>query len=216
MPGLPTNQKQAEFYGKKGYWVIYPRYRGSWESGGRFLKVSPHKDILDIIDQLPRGFRDSFSRKLIKVKPTEIFLVGGSFGGPAMILASMDKRITKAVIRAPVVDWLAPSKDEPLDWLEGFVNDAFGAGYRFDHKDWKKLSNGKFYNPMAVADKVDGSKLLIIHAKDDRVVRYKEVKEFADRTGSRLITLARGGHVSSRLLMKPKYHKIVTKFFKSK
>ncbi len=216
MPGMPTSQRLVEFYGKKGYWVFYPRYRGSWESGGKFLRLSPHQDILDIIDQLPRGFADSFTRKKYKVKPSQIYLIGGSFGGPAMILASLDKRVTKVVARAAVVDWLAPSKDEPLDWLEKFVIEAFGQAYRFDHKDWLKLSNGKFYNPAAYQNKIDGKKLLLIHAKDDRIVHYKEVKQFAAKTGAKLITLAKGGHLSSDLLMKPRYHKIVTRFLKAK
>lgn len=214
MPGMPNNQKLVEFYGKHGYWVFYPRYRGSWESGGKFLKISPHRDILDIIDQLPKGFTDAFSNKKIKIKPKEIFLLGGSFGGPAIILASQDKRVTKAVLRCPVVDWKAPSKDEPLDWLETFVREAFGEAYRFNHKDWLKLSNGKFYNPMAIANKVDGSKLFIIHAKDDPVVDYRSVKKFANQTGSKLVTLPRGGHIPAKLLMQPRFAKMITKFFK--
>lgn len=214
MPGQPTNQKLIEFYGKRGYWVFYPRYRGTWESGGKFLKISPHQDILDIIDQLPKGFTDAASGKKIKVKAEQIFLMGGSFGGPAIILASHDKRVTKAVMRCPVVDWRDPGKDEPLDWLETYTKEAFGEAYRFDHKDWIKLAGGKFYNPSAVADKIDGSKLLIIQAKDDAIVPYRSVKKFAAETGSRLVTLARGGHIPAKILTQPRFVKIISKFFK--
>ena len=46
MPSIPRKQSLSEFLAAKGYWVFYPRYRGSWESGGEFLARSPHEDIL--------------------------------------------------------------------------------------------------------------------------------------------------------------------------
>ena len=216
MPSMPKNQDVVEFYGKRGYWVFYPRYRGSWESSGKFLKISPHQDILDIIGQLSRGFIDSFSRKKIKLKPKQIFLMGGSFSGPAVILASRDKRVTKAVARCPVVDWQSPSKEEPWDWLETYVREAFDGAYRFDHKDWLKTGSGKFYNPAAVAETIDGGKLLLIHAKDDPIVAYRSVKKFAAATGSKLVTLPSGGHLSSQIFLKPRFVKMITKFFNNK
>lgn len=214
MPSIPHHQKIVEFFGKRGYWVFYPRYRGSWESGGKFLKISPHQDLLDIIGQLPKGFKDARTQKNLKIRPSKIFLIGGSFAGPAIILASRDKRVTKAIVRAPVVDWLSPSKDEPLDWFEKYVKEAFGEAYRFNHKDWLKLSNGKFYNPAAETKTIDGSKLLLIHAKNDPVVSYGSVKEFAAQTASKLITMPSGGHMSSEILLKPRFIKIIAKLFK--
>jgi alpha-beta hydrolase superfamily lysophospholipase len=214
MPSMPRYQHIVEFYGKLGYWVFFPRYRGSWESGGKFLRISPERDILDIIDQLPKGFTDSLTRKKIKIKPEEIFLMSGSFGGPAVILASRDKRVTKVVARCPIVDWLSPSKDEPTIEYEGILRETFGDAYRFSHRDWQKLSTGKFYNPAAVSKDIDGSKLLLIHAKDDTIVSYRSVKKFAAETGSRLVTLPRGGHLSSKIFLQPRFVKMITKFFK--
>src|SRR6516225_2161882 len=49
MPSIPRKQMLAEFLSKKGYWFVYPRYRGAWESDGTFLAKSPHLDILDVI-----------------------------------------------------------------------------------------------------------------------------------------------------------------------
>jgi dipeptidyl aminopeptidase/acylaminoacyl peptidase len=50
MPSMPRKQALMEFLATEGYWVFYPRYRGSWESGGQFLEKSPDRDILDVID----------------------------------------------------------------------------------------------------------------------------------------------------------------------
>ena|ERR1700690_2779014 len=58
MPSIPSKQPLVKFLAAKGYWVFYPRWRGAWESGGQFLAKSPHLDILDVIDELPRGVRE--------------------------------------------------------------------------------------------------------------------------------------------------------------
>ena len=89
----------------KGYWVFYPRYRGAWESGGQFLEKSPHLDIKDVIDELPKGFKDAAYGQRFSVYPDEIFVIGGSFGGAAAILSSLDTRVTKVIANCAVVDW---------------------------------------------------------------------------------------------------------------
>jgi hypothetical protein len=55
MPSIPRKQPLSGFLAAQGFWIIYPRYRGAWESGGQFLEKSPHEDILDIIHDLPKG-----------------------------------------------------------------------------------------------------------------------------------------------------------------
>lgn len=202
-----------EFFAKKGYWVFHPRYRGAWESGGRFLQKSPHQDILDVVGELPRGFKSLHDGKTYRIKPDKIFVIGSSFGGPAAILASRDKRVAKAVAFSPVIDWRAQDKTiEPIDWIAKFTRTAFGEGYRFSLKDWAKLKTGKFYNPAAEAAKIDGKKLMIIHAKDDKVVGWRPAQKFAKLTGTKLILLKRGGHLSSSNAMKPRFHKTIAKF----
>ncbi|MEK7193450.1 MAG: alpha/beta fold hydrolase [Patescibacteria group bacterium] len=217
MPGYPSAKfPLLDFFSKKGYWVFSPRYRGSWESGGRFLRISPDRDVIAVIDQLPLGFKDLWNNKTYRVKPDKIYLIGGSFGGPAVILSSRDARITKAIAISPVVDFRVRSKVDPIDWLGKFVKEAFGEGYRYSMKDWNKLKNGRFYNPVAYSDDLDGKKLFIIHAKDDDVVAWKPVQKFARRVGSQLMLLRSGGHLSMPLIVKPRFYKRIHKFLKSK
>src|SRR5580700_9732924 len=92
MPSIPRKQSLAAFLSKKGYWVFYPRYRGAWESDGVFMERSPHEDILDVIDELPKGVRDSAFDQRFSLSPNKIFVIGGSFGGAAAILCSLDRR----------------------------------------------------------------------------------------------------------------------------
>ena len=76
MPSIPRKQGLCEFLAAQGFWVVYPRYRGAWESGGEFLRRSPHEDILDVIDELPNGLvENAFGRKYA-VTPDEIFVIG--------------------------------------------------------------------------------------------------------------------------------------------
>ncbi len=215
MPGFPGFGEAHDFFVKKGYWVFVPRYRGTWESGGRFLQMSPHKDLLDVVDGISRGFKDEWSGIEYKLTPKKLYLFGSSFGGAAVLLAGSDKRVTKVVARSPVVDWLKMNEGiEPHDWLYGFVKRAFGNAYRLVKRDWNKLQNGVFYNPIAHTRNIDGKKVLIIHAKDDDVVTYKPSVVFARKTGSSLWLLKSGGHLSSSIFMSVRGYKKISEFLK--
>lgn len=203
MPSLPGERKVLEYFGKKGCWVVDFRYRGSWESEGRFLEESPVKDVEKIIEQLPKGFKDAESEEIYQLTPSALFVVGISFGGPAAILSSIKEKVDKVVAVSSVVDWKIPSRAEPLDWLYSFVKEAFGRGFNLNKKQWNKLAGGKFYNPAYYAEEIEGDKLLLIHARDDETTPYEPVKDFAEKTGAKLVTYKKGGHLSSSKLIKP-------------
>ncbi len=215
MPGYPGGKKDlAEFLSQKGFWVFIPRYRGTWESGGSFLKISPHRDVLDIVDQLPRGFKDLWSGKTYKVARPEIYLVGSSFGGAAAILASRDPRVQHAVAFSPVTDWRVETKAESIAKLGAFTRAAFGNAYRGTEKDFNKLKTGTFYNPAHEAASIDGAKLLIFHALDDKTVYVKTSVAFAHATGAKLVLLKNGGHLSISNVMMPEFWKKIRIFFR--
>lgn len=214
MPSYPAKKELMFFLAAQGYWVFLPRYRGSWESEGWFLARSPHWDIIDVIDSLSSGFFDLWHNKKYRIKNPKIYLIGSSFGGPAVILASQDKRVKKAVALSPVIDWRRETKLEPIDWLGKFIRLAFGNGYRFKPKDWNKLKRGAFYNPMASVHKLDKDKLYIIHAQDDKVVYADTSVEFAQKLGCKITLLRTGGHLSTSNLMRPSFWKKVSNFIK--
>ncbi len=215
MPGVPKNRELLPFFAKKGYWVFLPRYRGTWESDGRFLRREPTQDILDIIDELPRGFTDFWNNKRYRVKPDHLYIIGGSFGGPAALLASRDPRVTKVVALSPIVDWTVPMPDEPMEKLGRWLGPGFGQGYRFATADWRKLMAGKFYSPVAHIGELDPKKILIIHAKDDRVVTWPAVRKFIKQLGCQSIVYKRGGHLSRTILTRPTVYRRVLRFFRA-
>jgi pimeloyl-ACP methyl ester carboxylesterase len=219
MPSVPHKQGLAGFLAGKGYWVFYPRYRGAWESDGEFLKTSPHLDILDVIGELPKGVREVTFGKKFTVKPDEIFVIGGSFGGAAAVLASIDPRVKKVIANCPVLDWRILSASERAETSNpsyaAYIREAFGRAYRLTDRNWKKLHNGRFYNPAQHTKEIDPSKVMMFHAQDDPYVPYRSVTNFAEKTGIKLNLFRRGGHISTDETVR-KYWPRIRKFFEER
>ncbi len=213
MPSVPNMSQVLSAYAKRGYWTFHFRYRGSWESGGRFLEKSPEEDVRDVLRGLQGTFRDLWSGRKFSPKPKDVYLCASSFGGAPGLLASRDKRVKRIVALSPVVDWTAPSKAEPMDRLYGFVREAFGNGYRFDKKDWERLARGNFCNPVRHLGAFDGEKMLIVHCKDDESVLWKPVARFARETHAGFILRAKGGHLGISNFLRPSIMKATLRFF---
>jgi pimeloyl-ACP methyl ester carboxylesterase len=205
MPSIPRKQPLAEFLATQGFWVIYPRWRGAWESGGQFLARSPNQDLSDILDELPRGLRELAFGEKVSLRPDEVFVIGGSFGGTAAILATLDPRVNKAISNCPVVDWSIlrneSGKETSNPSYAAYIREAFGNGYRLTAKNWKKLESGSFYNPIHHVREIDGSKVFIFHAKDDPYIPWQSVSDFANATGIRMRLLRRGGHLRTETVV---------------
>jgi pimeloyl-ACP methyl ester carboxylesterase len=228
MPSIPRKQPLAEFLAAQGFWVIYPRYRGAWESSGRFLEKSPHQDILDIIDDLPEHDlpKDDLPKEIeelafgrrFRLAPDKIFVIGGSFGGAAAILASLHPRVIRVVANCPVVDWKILDRSEKVETSQAnyaeYIREAFGNAYRLSDANWRKLRSGTFYNPWHHRREIAAAKVMMFHAKDDPHVPYEGSRHFAEITGVGLKSLARGGHVSTDYIVR-RYWTQIKRFFDS-
>ncbi len=214
MPSYPGRRADLmQFFTKQGYWVIIPRYRGTWESDGEFLKKSPHEDVIDIMNGVEAGFTDLWSGNVVTIAKPKFYLLGGSFGGPAVILASRDARAVKVAAMSPVIDWTMQEKTvEPIDQLARFVPIAFGQAYRGKKDMWKKLSKGNFYSPIREAETVTGKKLIIIHAEDDNVVPFAPAENFAMKTGATFVKARTGGHMGIENFTEPRFWKKIKMF----
>ena len=216
MPSIPRKQPLAEFLSAKGYWVFYPRYRGAWESEGEFLKRSPHEDILDVIGGLAKEFRELAFGRRFKVRAEEIFVIGGSFGGAAALLCSLDARVKRVIANCPVVDWSILPREQKKETSNpsypAYIRDAFGQAYRLSDRNWEKLRSGKFYNPTYHTGQITGTKITMFHAQDDPYVPYRTVVRFAKVTGAKLKLFRRGGHLSTDLIVR-KHWRQIREFF---
>jgi len=216
MPSIPRKQPLVEFLAGQGYWVFYPRWRGAWESDGQFLARSPAQDLSDIIDELPKEIREIAFGQKFRVRPDQIFVIGGSFGGAAAIMASLDPRVKKVIANCPVVDWGILDEEEQKETSNknyaAYIREAFGNGYRLTDRNWNKLRSGNFYNPVRHIRELTPSKILIYHAKDDPYIPWRSVRSFAQKAGIRLRLFARGGHMSTEKLVRRQW-KGIQRFF---
>ena len=218
MPSVPRKQPLAQFLSQKGYWVFYPRWRGAWESGGQFLARPPQQDLSDIIDELPKGIREIAFGKKFDLFPDEIFVIGGSFGGAAAILSSLDPRVKKVIANCPVVDWSILAEEQKKETSNksypAYIRQAFGNGYRLSEKNWNKLRSGDFYNPAHHILELTPAKILIFHAKDDPYIPWESVSGFAAAAGIKLRLLARGGHLKTEHIVQG-YWPRIKRFFEA-
>ena len=218
MPSMPRKQPLCQFLSHKGFWVFYPRWRGAWESAGQFLAKPPQQDLSDIIAELSRPIRESAFGKKFKVSPREIFVIGGSFGGAAALLASLDPRVKKVIANCPVVNWnilgTEQKKETSNPSYAAYIREAFGNGYRLTERNWLKLHSGAFFNPAHHAKELTPSKIMIFHAKDDPYIPWRSVQRFASHVGIRLRLLRRGGHLSTDSVVR-KYWPQIQRFFNS-
>lgn len=216
MPSMPRKQGLVEWLAAKGYWVFYPRWRGAWESGGEFLARSPEQDLRDILDALPGGLREAAFGRRFAPRPRQVFVIGGSFGGAAAILSTLDPRVTAAVANCPVVDWGILGSEQRQETSNpsyaAYIRAAFGEGYRLSARNWDKLRTGRFFNPVARAADLDGGKLLLFHAQDDPYVPWRGVERFARRVECRLKLLETGGHLSTERTVR-RYWRGIAAFF---
>lgn len=196
-PSGSSKKERLEFLAARGYVAIFPRYRGTWESGGYFLEKSPAQDIRDVVLELEKKkvIIDIFSGEKIVVKVSAVHLFGSSFGGPAVLLNTDLPIVKKVIAVSPVIDFSAEGEDEPFHEFVRFSREGFGGAYRLKHtKDWQKLVETDFYNPVAHTKSVDGRKVFIIHAKDDTNVPCGPVIPFSEKTGASYYLKPTGGH----------------------
>lgn len=184
MPSIPRKQPLAEFLARKGFWVMYPPLpRGVGKRRQISGKIA-HQDVLDILDELPQELEEIAFGRRFRLAPDQVFVIGGSFGGAAAILLSLDPRIRRVVANCPVVDWKILDRSEKMETLKEnyveYIHDAFGNGYRISETNWRKLRSGIFYNPWHHRREITPTKVLMFHAKDDPFVPYECTRKFAE------------------------------------
>jgi pimeloyl-ACP methyl ester carboxylesterase len=159
----------------------------------------------------------AFGQKF-RPSPDETFVIGGSFGGPAALLCSLDPRVKKVVANCPVVDWSILRKSEKAETSNpsyaAYIREAFGNGYRLTDRNWNKLHTGRFYNPAHHVEEMIPTKILMFHAQDDPFVPWRSVARFAQQTGAKLNLFKRGGHLSTEKTVR-KYWPQIQRFFET-
>ena len=201
--GLPSVPKQKElmvYFSTQGYSVVYPRYRGTWESGGEFLKESPSKDIAAIIREVKKGkLKELYANRAIKINNGNIFLIGSSFGGSIALSLVENKNVSKIVALSPLVDFKIHNNnnnEQDLSQLSSFIKKAFGNAYRFKRENWDKMVKGQIFNPKQKLSKKEAEKILIFFDKSDNSIDYKKIQNYSHKNGLKNIEVKKIGHLS--------------------
>jgi pimeloyl-ACP methyl ester carboxylesterase len=195
------------------------RYRGTWESGGTFLQDAPTKDVLDVIEHLlkHKSITDAWSEEKIAIRVKHFDLFGGSFGGPAVLLASKHKSVRKVVVITPVVDFNKDGEGEPFEKFVAYATEVFGGVYRTkNQKDWDKLRGHKFYNPITMLGQIDEKKCFVIQTKDDNVCPADNLRNLVAFKKIAVYYKPKGGHLGVSSLQKKFYWNKVQKFLRTR
>jgi pimeloyl-ACP methyl ester carboxylesterase len=93
--GFPGNEKNfdlAHIFRRAGFNVLIFYYRGSWGSGG----IYSFQNCIDDVDAVLEHLRDSSTAKTYRIDPTNLILIGHSWGGfVALYAGTHDDQITR-------------------------------------------------------------------------------------------------------------------------
>lgn len=220
LPSMPSKRSVLEFLAGEGYAVVFPRYRGTWESDGTFLEQSPTRDIRDVIETLQKEkrFWCIFSQSWIPLHVKNFFLFGSSFGGPAASTLSELSSVKKIVLLSPVIDWQVHGINEPFDELIRFTMEGFGMATRLrSSKDWQKLLQSDFYSFPSDLSQTAKKKIFLVHCLDDTVVPIEPAQELVRH--KKILTYyfkPHGGHLGLGHITQLFFWHKIKKFFEAK
>jgi len=202
LPATPTKKSLMMSLSEAGFAVIYPRYQGTWESEGYFLKSSPIQDVSKLLNFLKnkKYLIDIYNNKPIKLNINKIHVLGVSFGGSVALGCSNLQGINKIIALSPVIDYRGfglKNGDQNLADLIVFIKKALGFAYRFYEPGIKEFISGFLLNPSSIPENIYRKKdILIIHGDRDLIVPLSSVKKFSKKIGLALKILPDAGHLS--------------------
>lgn len=213
LPSVPGRKDLMTMLANKGFIVVFPRYRGTWESGGEFLRTPPTRDIEDILQVIQSGvIVELYSNRNIKIPNSHICLLGSSFGGSVALSLAKNKDIHKIVALSPIVDFKKHNNlnnEENLISAGNFIKRAFGQGYRFKDERWIEMIKGKIFNPPQKLDQKTADKILIGYGKLDHQVNYKKIKDYASNNKiKQIMEVSNKGHLTFSNLSDVEWNKI--------
>jgi len=212
LPGVPKQKKLMNNMANSGFFVVFVRYAGTWESEGEFLKNSPTSDIEEVLHLIKGGvIVELYANKEFDVTGLPIYLVGSSFGGSVALSLINNMDISKIIAFSPIVDLSTHNdagSEQDLFWLGNFVKQAFGKGYRFEDAQWKRMAEGKLFNPPQNVDSKRAHDILLVYGAEDSEIDPKKIEKYAAENGIKTISDQNQGHLSFSKISEKMWDKI--------
>lgn len=185
----------------RGYAVLRPNFRGSEGFGWDFVKAGFGEWGRKMQTDLSDGVRDLARQGLID--PKRVCIVGASYGGYAALAgAALDTGVYRCAVSVAGPADLKKMLLAVRDAHNGDMSAAQRYWLRFMGADGIKDPDLAAISPARLADKID-IPVMLIHGKDDTVVRYDQSQAMAaamKRAGKpvTLVTLDGEDHWLSR------------------
>jgi len=191
LDGLPSRPASKDQLIKKlsghGFDVFFPRYEGTWESKGEFLKRPPSQGIIEFIEALRKGVslndKKYFARK--------IFLLGSSFGGGVALDVAAKGVADKTCALSPVISFRRVPR---IKTLEDYLRTAYSKDYRFNSKNWQKLLEDRLWNLDSFQIK-NPSDVLIMAGNVDEQIKKADLIKFGKKNKIR-VNIYNFGHIT--------------------
>jgi len=162
----------------RGYAVLQPNFRGSEGFGWDFIKAGFGEWGRKMQTDLSDGVRDLAKQGI--VDPKRVCIVGGSYGGYAALAgATLDTGVYRCAVSVAGPSDLKKMLLSVRDAHNGEMSAAQRYWLRFMGADGIKDPDLVAISPAKLADKVE-IPILLIHGKDDTVVRYDQSQAMAD------------------------------------
>ena len=181
LPGTPYQRLLMSRLASAGWHVLFPRYRGTWESAGTFLEASPADDVARLVGELRAGGA-GFACE-------QVMLIGTSFGGTVALEAAASA--DGVVALSPVPDL---GSFVGLASLGAYLRSMHAGSYRFDDEGWAALSAGTLLRVDRTA--AASRPCLLAAGSRDEEVTEESVRALAHDLGAEFIAYPGVGHLS--------------------
>jgi len=162
----------------RGYAVLQPNFRGSEGFGWDFVEAGFGEWGKKMQTDLSDGVRDLAKQGI--VDPKRVCVVGASYGGYAALAgAALDQGVYRCAVSVAGPSDLRKMLLSVRDAHNGSMSAAQRYWLRFMGADGIKDPDLAAISPARLANKVD-IPVLLIHGKDDTVVRYDQSQIMAD------------------------------------
>ncbi len=176
LPAVPYQHNLINLLANNGFGVLFPRYRGTWESEGIFLEKKPSDDISYLAKQLHKGIILGKN----KITANTVSLISTSFGASVALSLAADENIDKIIALSPVLDF---QKFSNLDSLKIFLQKMYSGSYRFTEKSWNELSSGRAVPSSLAVTKKFAPKLFLFGGGQDKEIPAKQLQGWGDNQG---------------------------------
>lgn len=194
-PGMPNQPRSenSDALASEGFYVLEPRYIGSWESYGKFNIDNCIKTIILAEKLFQKGFAtECWSNKKIEWEINEITILSSSFGSSVVLSIAHKLDTRRFVCLAPLTNLNKHNKTEGIEEQDlkqvgRFIKRGFENAFReFDLSDWDRfVEGGSNANPIKMAELLKNKKMFLAHGKEDSAVHYSRTQEYYDKIKDR-------------------------------